>query len=141
MGLHGVSAPPAHHLVAGPYVAWCGVAWHWWLTWEPSSVLTLAGRICLLFPPCSYSCLSWQIPNGKEEQAGFLLPALNASMVIESPACGPAAMLLLGRLYLMFLLFKLLLDLQLCYMACSDFMADIMYVSQSFLCLLLTRKS
>lgn len=61
-------------------------------------MLMLTRRSCLLFPPCRYGCLSWQIPSGKEEQAGFLLPAFNASVVTESSACGLAVMLPLGRL-------------------------------------------
>lgn len=127
---------PITPLAAGPREAW-----HGWLTWEPCCVLTLTRRSCLLLPLCCYGCLSRQIANGKEEQAGFLLPAFKASVVTESPARGLAVMLPLGRLYLMFLFFKLLLYIQLRYMACSDFMADVMYVSQIFLCVLLTRKS
>lgn len=95
----------------------------------------------LFSPLCRYGCLSQQMPNGKEEQAGFLLPAFNASVVSESPARGLWVTLPLGRLYLMFLFFRLLVYIQLCCMACSDFMVDEMYVSQIFLCVLLTRKS
>lgn len=106
---------------------WHGVAWHGigGLPGNPAACRrSLEGSACCFHHAVTAAC------PGKYQMGR-----------IESPACGPAAMLLLGRLYLMFLLFKLLLDLQLCYMACSDFMADIMYVSQSFLCLLLTRKS
>lgn len=128
---------PTVPLVAGP-----SVARHGWLAREPRCASTqLASRSCLLFLPCRYGCLSWQIPNGKEERAGILLPAFNASVVTESPARGLAAVLPWGRLYLMFLLFNLLLHIQLRYMACPDFRPVVMYVSQSFPCLLLTRKS
>lgn len=138
VGVRGVSAPPAHHVAGGRSPR--GMAWHGWLAWEPSCMLMLTRRSWLFFPPWHYGCLSWQIPNGKEVQAGLLLPALSASVVTESPAHGLAVMLPLGGLYLMFLLFKLLY-IQLNYMARSDFMADEMDVSQIFLCLLLTRKS
>lgn len=102
---------PIRLLVAGPQVAWRGTAWvarlgtqlrvdaHWK---ELPVVSTMPLRL-----------LSWQIPSGKEEQAGFLLPAFNASVVTESSACGLAVMLPLGRLYLMFLFFKMLFYIQL----------------------------
>lgn len=131
-----MSAPSAHYVAGGrsPH----GVVWVACL--GTSCMLMLTRRSWLFFPPWHYGCLSWQIPNGKEEQAGLLLHAFGTSVVTESPAHGLAVMLPLGRLYLMFLLSKLLY-IQLHYMACSDFMADEMDVSQSFLCLLLTRKS
>lgn len=67
-----------------PFCRWqvpMSMSQHGWLTWEWSCMLTLTRRSWLLFSPCLYSCLSWQVPNGKEEQTEFILPAFNASVV------------------------------------------------------------
>lgn len=111
---------------------------HGWLTWEWSCMVTLTRRSWLLFSPCLYGCLYWQIPNGKEEQAEFLLPAFNASVVTHQlmDSCG-VAIKKSGR-YSCYS--NCDFSIQLHSVVCSDFMADGMYVSQSFLCLLLTRK-
>lgn len=120
-------------LAAGPRVARHGMVW-------VACLGTLLGvdaqwkELPAVSTTPFYGCLSWQIPNGKEELTGFLLPAFNGSVVAESPARGLTVMLPLGRFYQMFLFFKLLPYIQLRCMARSDFMADVMFMSKIFLC-------
>lgn len=99
-------------------------------------MVALTGR--LLFLPCLYSCLSWQIPNGREEPAEFLLPAFNASVVTHQLMDSCDAAIKKSVRYSCYS--NCDFPIQLHYMVCSDFMADGMYASRCFLCLLLTRK-
>lgn len=137
MGLCGVSAPPSHHSAGGRSPWACHS-----MGGSPGNencMLTLTRRSWLLFSPCLYGCLSWQIPNGKEGQTEFLLPAFNASVVTHQLLW--IAVVLPLRSLLDIPVTQAVTFLYTCTnMVCSDFMADGMYVSQCFLCLLLTRK-
>lgn len=115
------------------------VSQHGWLTWEWSCMLILTRRSWLLFSPCLYGCLSWQIPNGKEEQAEFLLPAFNVSVVTHQlmDSCAAAIRKSVGYSCYSNCDFSV----QLHCMVFSGLMANRMYVRQSSLCLLLSRKS
>lgn len=85
-------------------------------------VVALTRRSWLLVSPCLYGCLSWQIPNGREEPAEFLLPAFNASVVTHQlmDSCGAA--IKKSVRYSCYSNWDF--SIQLHYMVCSDFMAD-----------------